>query len=123
MIEKNSYLTFEKEHFLLLKESKKLFYYSDNYIYENFPRNKRHLKIQYMNYLNSLLENIILANYSDGSIKKKYQKNCLLYVSLLDFQLSYFFDIKLIEKKRYLSSIKILSNVKALLMGWINAEK
>ncbi len=109
-----------KDNFCLLKECKRLFIYSDLYVYENFPKAKKHLKIMYFDECEELIENIIMANNSEKSIRKKYQVNALLNISKIDFLITYFYDLKIVHKKRYLSVIRILSNVKGLLIGWIN---
>ena len=46
---------------------RKLYVYSDAYIYENFPRNKKHLKILYFNECKSLFDNVSLANNTSGN--------------------------------------------------------
>ncbi|UKI28118.1 MAG: hypothetical protein L6V78_03810 [Clostridium sp.] len=51
---------------------KKLYVYSDAYIYENFPRNKKHLKKYYIfNECKSLFDNVSLANNTSGNVRKK----------------------------------------------------
>mgnify|MGYP003571581263 CR=1 FL=1 len=61
-----------------------------------------------------------MANNSEKSIRKKYQTSALLNISEIDFLITYFYDLKIITKKRYLSVIRILSNIKGLLGGWMN---
>ena len=113
-------LSLTKDNFRLLKECKRLFIYSDIYVYENFPKAKKHLKIMYFDECKDLIDNIIMANNSEKSIRKKYQTSALLNISEIDFLITYFYDLKIITKKRYLSVIRILSNIKGLLGGWIN---
>ena len=117
---KNDLLSLSNEKFLLLKEAKRLFIYSDIYVYDNFPKSKKHLKIIYFDEINELLNNIILANSSENNIRKKYQNNALLNLSMLDFLITYFYDFNIITKKRYVSAVRIMLNIKKLLNGWIN---
>ena len=118
----NNLVSLSVDSFNLLKEAKRLFIYSDIYIYDNFPKSKKHLKILYFNECKSLLDNIIMANNSNGNIRKKYQINALLNISIMDFLITYFYDLKVVNKRRYSSCIRILSNVKSLLNGWINEK-
>lgn len=117
---KNDLLSLSNEKFLLLKETKRLFIYSDIYVYDNFPKSKKHLKIIYFDEINELLNNIILANSSENNIRKKHQNNALLNLSMLDFLITYFYDLNIITKKRYVSAVRIMINIKKLLNGWIN---
>ena len=77
----------------------------------------------YFDECKSLINNIILANNSEKNIRKKYQNNALLNISSIDFLITYFYDINIVNKKRYLSVIRILSNIKILLNGWMNEAK
>ena len=119
----NNLISLSNERFRLLKEAKRLFIYLDTYIFENFPKNKKHLKILCFDELNRLLDNLILANNTDNSVKKKYQYNALLNISKIDFLLSYIFDLNILTKRRYTSALRILSNIKLILSSWINEEK
>ena len=113
-------LSLSKDNFKLLKESKRLFIYSDIYVYANFPKSKKHLKILYFDECNALIDNIMMANNSEKNIRKKYQNSALLNISKIDFLITYFYDLRIITKRRYLSVIRMLSNIKGLLGGWIN---
>lgn len=116
----NALISLTKDNFRLLKESKRLFIYSDIYVYENFPKAKKHLKIMYFDECKALIDNVIMANNSEKSIRKKYQTNALLNISEIDFLITYFYDLKIVNKKRYLSVIRILSTIKGLIGGWMN---
>jgi hypothetical protein len=116
------YLSLNKDSFKLLKEAKKLFIYSDQYIYENFPKNKKHLKIMYFDECKSLIDNIVMGNNTSGSIRKKYQNNAFLNLSNMDFLITYFYDLEIINVRRYSSAIRLMNNIKKLLLGWINEE-
>ena len=87
---------------------KKLYVYSDAYIYENFPRNKKHLKILYFNECKSLFDNV----------RKKYQVNILCNISFLNFLLTYFYDLGIVEKRRFSSAIRLLSEILLMVKGW-----
>lgn len=112
-----------KDNFTLLKEIKRLIVYSDAYIYTNFPKVKKHLKIGYFDCLNDLFKNILRANYTTGSIRAKYQIEGLVNVSYLDFYINYLYDLKIITSRRYSSALRILNNIKKLLYGWLNETK
>lgn len=111
------------DKFKLLNEVKKLFIYSDCYVYENFPKNKKHLKVIYFEEIKSLFNNMVNANNHNAAIRRKYQDASLTNLSLLDFLISYFYDLKIVNKKRYSSVCRLLNNIKILLSGWINEKK
>lgn len=112
-----------KDNFNLLKEIKKLIVYSDAYVYTNFPKDKKHLKIGYFEAINSLFNNILRANYSLGNVRHKYQVEGLVNISFIDFYINYIYDLEIINARRYSAIIRTLSNVKRLLYGWINEAK
>ncbi len=112
-----------KDDFALLMATKRLIAYYENYIMANFPKEKKHIKARCNDALNSLHENILRANVNEGSIRGKYQKECLVYVSILDFNFHLIYELKIITHRRYKSLLTLLSNIKNLLYGWINAEK
>lgn len=97
---------------------KKLYVYSDAYIYENFPRNKKHLKILYFNECKSLFDNVSLANNTSGNVRKKYQVNILCNISFLNFLLTYFYDLGIVEKRRFSSAIRLLSEILLMVKEW-----
>ena len=119
----NDYLSLKTDSFNLIKEAKRLFIYIDLYVYENFPKNKKHLKVLCFDEITNYIKNIILANNSSGNIRLKYQNNALLNISVIDFLITYFYDLKIINKRRYLSALRLLNINKKLLTGWINAKK
>ncbi len=112
-----------KDNFTLLREVKRLIVYSDIYVYTNFPKAKKHIKIGYFDELNDLFKNILRANYTNGNIRGKYQIDGLVNVSYLDFYINYLYDLKIINNRRYSSLLRILGDIKKLLYGWINEKK
>ena len=79
-----------KDKFRLLQEIKKLIIYSDTYVYTNFPKEKKHLKIAYFDAVNNLFEYTLRANNTSGNVRNKNQNECFTYLSVVDFYISYF---------------------------------
>ena len=111
-----------KDKFRLLQEIKKLIIYSDTYVYTNFPKEKKHLKIAYFDAVNNLFEYTLRANNTSGNVSNKNQNECFTYLSVVDFYISYMYDLKIVSSRRYSSILRILGNIKKLLYGWMNEE-
>ena len=43
-------------------------------------------------------------------------------LSVVDFYISYMYDLKIVSSRRYSSILRILGNIKKLLYGWMNEE-
>ena len=110
-------------NFLLLEKSKWLIRYSNIYIFPNFPKIHLALKIKLEENLYSLIDNIIRANINKGNIRNKHQKEILVIISLLDFYIGEIYNKKIIKKKRFVSFISCLNEIRKMTYGWIESEK
>ena len=102
------------DSFRLLSEVKKLFVYIDTYVYINFPKDRKHLKILLFDECKSLYTNIVKASNSEGNVRKKYQMEALCNISFVDFLIGYLYDLNILIKRRYSSAIRLLSSVEAM---------
>lgn len=114
----NSY-TCIKDEFRILSEVKKLLVYVDGYVYENFPKNKKHLKVLLFDECKNLYMNIVRANRTEGSVKKKYQVEAICNISYIDFAVGYLYDLGILASRRYSSILRLLSNINTMIRGWM----
>lgn len=120
-----SYIFFEvdMEDFKILNKSKFLFRYIEENICNNIPK-------IYSNYRNGLMDNVVNLNYyiikaniNEGNIRNKYQKEVLVCIGMIDLYLGILVDINVISKKRFMSSIRMLDEIRRMTIGWIGNEK
>lgn len=107
------------DSFRLLSEVKKLFVYIDTYVYTNFPKDRKHLKILLFDECKSLYINIVKASNSEGNVRRKYQVEALCNISFIDFLIGYLYDLNILIKRRYSSAIRLLSTIEAMVRGWM----
>ena len=67
--------------------------------------------------------NIIRANINTGSIRNKYQKEVLVNIAMIDLYLDLILDINVINKKKFISSIRMLNEIRKMTNSWIVNEK
>lgn len=109
--------------FKILEKVKWLISYVDTYVYLSFPKIHLGLKIKLEDNLYSLIENIIRANLNKGNIRTKYQKEMLINISMIDYYAGEIYEKKIIKKKRFVSFINALNEIRMMSYGWINNEK
>lgn len=114
---KNSYSCI-KDEFRILSEVKKLLVYVDGYVCENFPKSKKHLKVLLFDECKSLYMNIVRANSTEGSVKRKYQVEAMCNISFIDFTVGYMYDLGILVSRRYSSIVRLLSNIDTMVRGW-----
>lgn len=111
------------EEFQLLNKVKWLCSYTEKYIFSSFPKVHLALKIKIDENLYSLLENTIRANLNKGNIRNKYQKDMLANIVLLDYYIGQLYSKKIIIKKRFISFINCLIEIKKMTNGWMNYKE
>lgn len=70
-----------------------------------------------------LNENVVRANINVGNIRLKYQKEALVNIAMIDAMVGFLMDLGYIEKKRFMSIIANLNEIRMMVNGWVNSEK
>ena len=111
------------EDFKLLNKSKMLLKYLEEYVLVNIPKVHSSYRVGLENNIIDLNSNIIRANINVGNIRNKYQKEILVNIAMIDLYLDLILDINVINKKRFMSSIRMLNEIRKMTNGWIVNEK
>ena len=111
------------EDFKLLNKSKMLLKYLEEYVLVNIPKVHSSYRVGLENNIIDLNSNIIRANINVVNIRNKYQKEILVNIAMIDLYLDLILDINVINKKRFMSSIRILNEIRKMTNGWIVNEK
>lgn len=109
--------------FKILNKSKFLFRYLESYVACNIPKVYSNYRTGLMNNVVELNANIIRANINSGNIRNKYQKDILVCIGMIDLYLTILLEINVISKKRFMTVIRMLNEIKRMTMGWISNEK
>ena len=111
------------QDFKLLNKSKMLLKYLEEYVLVNIPKVHSSYRVGLENNVIDLNANIIRANINTGSIRTKYQKEVLVNIAMIDLYLDLILDINVINKKKFMSSIKMLSEIRKMTNSWMENEK
>lgn len=88
-----------------------------------FPKNQSVMKNKLIESIFSLHENIVLANLNVGNIRAKHQKAALSNIYTIDMIFGYMKDLGIFEKKKFMSMVANLNEIKKMINGWIESEK
>ena len=111
------------QDFKLLNKSKMLLKYLEEYVLVNIPKVHSSYRVGLENNIIELNCNIIRVNINTGSIRNKYQKEVLVNIAMIDLYLDLILDINVINKKKFISSIRMLNEIRKMTNSWIVNEK
>lgn len=97
--------------------------YLEEYVLVNIPKVHSSYRVGLENNIIDLNSNIIRANINVGNIRNKYQKEVLVNIAMIDLYLDLILDINVINKKKFMSSIRMLNEIRKMTNGWILNEK
>lgn len=100
--------------FILLNKEKELLTYNEKYVFSSFPKNEVSLKIKINDTLYMLIENTIRANVNRGNIRNKYWNETKVNIIMLDFFYKVVYEKELVLKRRFLSIIRLLNEIKSI---------
>lgn len=111
------------DDFKLLNKSKLLLKYMESNILVNIPKVYSSYRRGIEDNVIALNYNIIKANINTGSIRNKYQKEVLVSISMIDLYLDILLELNIINKKKFMTIIGILNEIRKMTNGWIVYEK
>ena len=111
------------EDFKLLNKSKMLLKYLEEYVLVNIPKVHSSYRVGLENNIIELNCNIIRVRFTHGIIRNKYQKEVLVNIAMIDLYLDLILDINVINKKKFISSIRMLNEIRKMTNSWIVNEK
>lgn len=109
--------------FKLLNKSKFFLKYIESYILINIPKVHSSYRKGLEDNAISLNYNIIKANINNGSIRSKYLKEVLVNISMIDLYLDLLLDINIISRKKFMTVIKLLNEIRKMTKALIDHEK
>lgn len=109
--------------FKLLNKSKLLLKYMESNILVNIPKVYSSYRRGIEDNVIGLNYNIIKANINSGNIRNKYQKEVLVNISMIDLYLDILLELNIINKKKFMTIIRMLNEIRKMTNGWIEYEK
>ena len=111
------------DDFKLLNKGKFFLKYVETYVFNNIPKVHSSYRKGLEDNIIELNSNIIRANINAGNIRNKYQKEVLVNISMIDLYLDLLLDINVIDKKRFIKMIRMLNEIRKMIIGWIDSKK
>ena len=103
------------DKFIVLGKEKSFLAYLDKYVFSSYPKNETSLKIKLNDEIYKLIENTMRVNLNKGNIRSKYIKEVKLNIMMIDFLLDVTFEKEIIIKKRFLSCLRMLTEIKNII--------
>lgn len=111
------------ENFVIKDKVCKFIFTIHNNAVCNIPKSHVVFRDRLLNASFDLFDDVVFANLNTGNIRSKYQKNALLSVYKIDMLLGFIKDLGFIERKKFMSMIANLNEIKKMLNSWSNNEK
>lgn len=111
------------DKFILLNKEKAFLIYYEQYVLLTFPKNETSIKIKLSDEIYKLIENTIRVNVNKGNIRNKYINETKVNVMMIDFYLSTVYAKQIIIKKRFLSCIRALTEIRNIIYSLDNQNE
>ena len=111
------------DKFILLNKEKALLIYFEQYVLPAFPKNETSIKIKLSDEIYKLIENTIRVNVNKGNIRNKYINETKVNVMMIDFYFSTIYTKKIIIKKRFLSCLRALTEIRNIIYSLENQNE
>lgn len=103
------------DKFILLGKEKAFLVYFEQYIVPSFPKNEKQLRTKIIDEYYEMIKNTTKVSVNKGNIRQKYINDIKSNIMMIDFYLEVIFTKKLIIKKRFLSCVKMLGEIRNII--------
>ena len=110
------------DKFILMNKEKELLIYLEQYILNSLPKNEKVLRDNLTNEVYDIIKNTAKVSINKGNIRQKYINDVKINIIMIDFYIGILFSKNLIIKKRFLSCIKKIEEIRRILFGVENSE-
>lgn len=110
------------DKFILMNKEKELLIYIEQYILNSLPKNEKVLRDNITIEVYDIIKNTAKVSINKGNIKLKYINDIKVNIIMIDFYIGILYSKKLIIKKRFLSCIRKIDEIRRILSGVENSE-
>ena len=110
------------DKFILMGKEKELLMYLEQYILNSLPKNEKVLRDNITIEVYDIIKNTVKVSINKGNIKLKYINDIKVNIIMIDFYIGILYSKKLIIKKRFLSCIRKIDEIRRILSGVENSE-
>lgn len=109
------------DKFILMNKEKELLMYLEQYILNSLPKNEKVLRDNITIEVYDIIKNTAKVSINKGNIKLKYINDIKVNIIMIDFYIGILYSKKLIIKKRFLSCIRKIDEIRRILSGVENS--
>ena len=110
------------DKFILMNKEKELLIYLEQYILNSLPKNEKVLRDNLTNEVYDIIKNTAKVSINKGNIRQKSINDVKINIIMIDFYIGILFSKNLIIKKRFLSCVKKIEEIRRILFGVENSE-
>lgn len=116
----NNELKSNDNTFKLIDKVKDYDLYLRKYVLINIPKVHNDIRIHILDELYYLIKNIRLCTFNKGNILNKYLIESLVNISVLDYLFDNLIELNIGDKKKIITSLSKLANIKNIIYSWYN---
>lgn len=106
------------DKFIIMNKEKELLIYLEQYVFHCLPKNEKVLRDNMESEIFELIKNTARVSVNKGNVRAKYINDIKVNIVMLDFYLGIINTKKYIIKKRFLSCIKKLDEIRRITSGF-----
>lgn len=110
------------DKFILMGKEKELLIYLEQFVFHSLPKNEKVLRDNITNEIYEMIKNTARVSINKGNVRNKYINDIKVNVIMLDLYFGILYDKKYIIKKKFLSSIRKLNEIRRILSGVENSN-
>ena len=109
------------DKFILLGKEKELLIYLEQYVLNTFPKNEKVLRDNLTLEIYEAIKNTARISINKGNVRQKYLNDIKVNIVMIDFYIGVVYSKNLVIKKRFLSCIRKIDEIRKILNGVENS--
>ena len=103
------------DKFILLGKEKELLIYLEQYVLNTFPKNEKVLRDNLTLEIYEAIKNTARISINKGNVRQKYLNDIKVNIVMIDFYIGVVYSKNLVIKKRFLSCIRKIDEIRKIL--------
>ena len=110
-----------RDKFILMGKEKELLVYLEQYVLNSLPKNEKVLRDNLTLEMYETIKNTDKVSMNKGNVRQKYLNDVKVNIVMIDFYIGVAYSKNLVIKKRFLSCIKKIEEIRKILSGVENS--
>ena len=109
------------DKFILMGKEKELLVYLEQYVLNSLPKNEKVLRDSLTLEMYETIKNTAKVSMNKGNVRQKYLNDVKVNIVMIDFYIGVAYYKNLVIKKKFLSYIKKIEEIRKILSGVENS--